>query len=87
VGDYWRFAPQGIASLLGRHFGDGVEVVEYGNLTAALALLQGFAVEDLPSPNLLAPVDPDYPVVMGFWRTGSPERRSLSRDIAIVHWR
>jgi hypothetical protein len=65
-GDYWRFAPQGIASLLGRHFGDGVEVVEYGNLTAALALLQGFAVEDLPSANLLAPVDPDYPVVMGF---------------------
>lgn len=32
---------KGSASLLGRHFGDGVAVVEYGNLTAALALLQG----------------------------------------------
>jgi hypothetical protein len=66
VGRLLAVCAQGIAGLLERHFGDGVEVVEYGNLTAALALLQGFAVEDLPSPNLLAPVDADYPVVMGF---------------------
>ncbi len=65
-GDYWRFTPQGIGSLLRRHFGETVQITEFGNLTAALALLQGLAVEDLPSPDLLAPVDPDYPVILGF---------------------
>jgi SAM-dependent methyltransferase len=65
-GDYWRFTPQGIEGLLKANFGGSVEIVHYGNVVAAMAMLQGLALEDLPSMDILAPPDRDYPVILGF---------------------
>ena len=63
-GDYWRFTSASAARLFGADFAQ-VEIRTYGNVLAAKALLDGVAVEDLPSPALLDPVDPDYQVVIG----------------------
>ena len=40
-----------------------VDVQTYGNVTAAMAFLQGLAVEDLPRSTVLDRVDPDYQVI------------------------
>jgi hypothetical protein len=63
-GDYWRFS----TATCQRLFADDFELIQvraFGNLAAAVALLRGFAVEDLDSPGLLEPHDPDYPVIIG----------------------
>lgn len=65
-GDFWRFTPQGLSALLRAQFGDRVEVVNFGNVIAACALLQGYSVEDLESQDLLNFTDQDYPVILGF---------------------
>jgi len=43
-----------------------IEITPFGNLVAAIALLQGVAVEDLPDPTVLDYFDADYVVVTGF---------------------
>jgi SAM-dependent methyltransferase len=65
-GDYWRFTEQSLRRLLSAAFGNDVLIEPFGNVGAAVALLQGLAVEDLQSPDLLTPVDRDYPVILGF---------------------
>lgn len=65
-GDFWRFTPASARRLFSEvfcHEGDSVDVVEFGNLTAAITLLRGAAVEDLPETTLLDKVDSDYPVL------------------------
>ena len=65
-GDYWRFTAKSALKLFEDVFGNGnVEIVTFGNVLAATALLQGLAVEDLPDQSLLDDVDPDYPVIIG----------------------
>jgi hypothetical protein len=63
-GDFWRFTSASAARLFGEHFAH-VQVVTYGNVLAAKALMDGLAVEDLPAPGLLDEVDGDYQVVIG----------------------
>jgi SAM-dependent methyltransferase len=67
-GDFWRFTPASAARMFGEVFrdkGDSVEVFEFGNLVAAIGLLRGIAVEDIPDLELLKHKDPDYPVLTG----------------------
>jgi Methyltransferase domain len=63
-GDYWRFSTVACERLFAESF-SSVQVSAFGNLTAAVGLLRGFAVEDLPSSSVLDTHDPDYPVVIG----------------------
>jgi hypothetical protein len=64
-GDYWRFTALSARALFADAFGDeNVEVVEYGNILAAVALLHGIAAEELTEDELLSS-DPDYPVIIG----------------------
>ncbi len=67
-GDYWRFTSASCQRLFASAFAR-VEVVTFGNVLAAKALLDGLAVEDLPRPELLDRVDPDYQVVLGIEAT------------------
>ncbi len=62
-GDYWRFTEASLRRLCEPF--DRVEVTSFGNVAAAVALLQGVAVEDLPDPTVLDSPDPDYPVTLG----------------------
>lgn len=63
-GDYWRFTTAAAERLFGPVFAGGVEVTSYGNVLAAISLLQGIAVEELPNPALLDERDPDYQLVV-----------------------
>lgn len=63
-GEYWRFTTASAARLFEPVFTGGVEVGSCGNLPAAIAALQGLAVEDLPDPALLDVHDADYPLVV-----------------------
>lgn len=63
-GDYWRFTTESIHRTFASVFPGEVEVESCGNVLAAVALLQGVAVEDLPNPALLDEQDPDYQVVI-----------------------
>ncbi len=71
-GDYWRFTTASVQRLLQPHFSGGVAARAYGNLVAAIALLQGAAVEDLPEPGLLDEADDGYQVVIGVVARTSP---------------
>ncbi len=65
-GDFWRFTPASADRLFRDVFnddGDSVTVSAYGNLVAAITLLRGAAVEDMPSTDSLLTFDPEYPVV------------------------
>jgi len=64
-GDYWRFTSQSAERLFSERFKGGVEICSYGNLPAAMALMQGICVEDFPDPRLLDERDPDYPLILG----------------------
>ena len=65
-GDYWRFTDQSALKLFEDVFGKGhVEIVTFGNVLTATALLHGLAVEDLPDRRLLDENDPDYQVIIG----------------------
>lgn len=64
-GDYWRFTDASARRLFGDVFGEeNVEVVTYGNVLAACALLQGLAADEL-KPDELDWGDPDYQVIIG----------------------
>ncbi len=63
-GDYWRLTSKSAALAFGEVFGADVQVSTYGNALAACAFLQGLAVEDLPEPDLLDRVDPNYQVIV-----------------------
>lgn len=65
-GDFWRFTDNSIKRIFIEVFGkDNVEVIVYGNVLAAIALLQGISVEDLPEYRLLDETDIDYQVIIG----------------------
>jgi len=64
-GDYWRFTSLSMRRLLEEVFPPASILVEtYGNVMAAMALLQGLAVADLSGTELDAH-DPDYEVTIG----------------------
>ncbi len=64
-GDYWRFTSLSMAKLFGDVFGEeAVEVVTYGNVLAATAVLQGITADELTQGEL-DHRDPDYEVIIG----------------------
>jgi hypothetical protein len=63
-GDYWRFTTASVQRLFEPVFDGGVEIASFGNMLAALAVLQGVAVEDLPVQSLLDEYDADYQVII-----------------------
>jgi SAM-dependent methyltransferase len=63
-GDYWRFTTASATQLFQPVFAGGVEVGSSGNILAAMALLQGIAIEDLPDPILLDEHDADYQLIV-----------------------
>lgn len=65
-GDYWRFTDLSVKRLLGDCFKGRVEVFPYGNLESALAMLQGFCIEDFDDRSVLERVGPDYQIMIGF---------------------
>jgi SAM-dependent methyltransferase len=61
---YWTFSPASAFRLFTEVFDAGsVSVESYGNIFAAVSLLHGLAMEELPPSKLLAQ-DPDYPVIV-----------------------
>lgn len=65
-GDYWRFTDLSAKYLFGNIFGkENVYVYVYGNVIAAISILQGIAIEDLPDYRLLDEHDVNYPVTIG----------------------
>jgi hypothetical protein len=65
-GDYWRMSPMAMERLLVTAGFIDIRITPFGNLVAAIALLQGIAAEELPDRELLAEYDPDYVIVTGF---------------------
>jgi len=63
-GDYWRFTDKSIQNLLSEVGFKDIEITVYGNVLAAIALLQGISIEDLPNKSLLDVVDEDYQVLI-----------------------
>jgi len=63
-GDCWRFTTASAMRLFEPVFAAGVEVESFGNVLAAIAFLQGIAVEELPAPVLLDEHDADYQLVV-----------------------
>lgn len=63
-GEYWRFTTASAARLFEPVFTGGVEVGSFGNVAAAIAFLQGVAVEELPDPALLDANDADYQLIV-----------------------
>ncbi len=63
-GDYWRFTTASVQRLFEPVFGGGVEIESYGNVLAAIAFLQGVALEDLPNRGLLDENDPGYQLLI-----------------------
>lgn len=65
-GDFWRFTDASVRRLLQEVFPpDAIEVVSYGNVLAAKALLDGLSVEDIEQRSWLDAMDADYPVIIG----------------------
>jgi hypothetical protein len=63
-GEYWRFTTASAARLFEPVFAGGVEVGSRGNVLAAMAFLQGLAVEELPAPARLDEHDADYQLIV-----------------------
>lgn len=64
-GDFWRFNYDGIKNVIESVFGyDNVEIVHYGNVKTACALLYGVVVEELEKKDMDYK-DMDYPVIYG----------------------
>jgi SAM-dependent methyltransferase len=64
-GDYWRFTSASARRIFADHFSAGnIKVHIFGNVLAALAFLQGLAVEDVVKEELDV-LDPDYEVLIG----------------------
>lgn len=65
-GDFWRPTSKAASCLFEPVFGeDAVSVVPYGNVTSAIATLQGLACEDLPDVEVLNEHQDDYEVLIG----------------------
>jgi SAM-dependent methyltransferase len=63
-GDRWRFTAQSAQELSTGAFGPGgASVKTYGNVLAAVGLLHGLVVDDLP-PETFAEDDPEYAVII-----------------------
>ncbi len=63
-GDFWRFTPKSAKNIFSEIFGEeNVEVKSYGNVLAAISLLQGISVEELKEEELMF-YDKDYPVTI-----------------------
>lgn len=62
-GEYWRFTTASATRLFEPLFAE-VKAGSLGNLPAAIAFLQGIAVEELPDPTLLDRHDADYQLVV-----------------------
>ncbi len=62
-GDYWRFTDAALHRLFAAQFDAHIAI--YGNVAAAVAFLQGVAVEDLPDRAILDESDPDYQLTLG----------------------
>jgi hypothetical protein len=63
-GEHWRFTEHSVRRLLEGVFpAADVEVEAFGNVLAAVALLEGLSQEDLDVTKL-DPHDPDYPVIV-----------------------
>ena len=65
-GDYWRFADMSIRRLLNNAGFEKISVITYGNVLAAKLFLDGVAVEDLFSVEMLHQNDHDYQMIIGF---------------------
>jgi hypothetical protein len=64
-GEYWRFTTSSAQKMFADWFGQAnVEVLSYGNVLAAVALLEGIWAKDL-SQQQLGVQDPDYQVILG----------------------
>ncbi|SCY09346.1 hypothetical protein SAMN02910292_00853 [Lachnospiraceae bacterium XBB2008] len=65
-GHYWGVTDLCAKNIFSEVFGEkNVTVITYGNALAATAFIQGIAVEDLESRELLDEVDKDYQVLLG----------------------
>lgn len=63
-GDYWRFTTMSLKELFSAVFKkEQIKILNYGNVMAATALLQGVALEDMPNTSLLDEHDQDYQVI------------------------
>ena len=63
-GDYWRFTTLSTKKMFEAVFGEGAVTVNYyGNCLAAVSLVRGLAVEELPK-DALETKDPDYEVII-----------------------
>jgi len=63
-GDFWRFTPLSIFKVFEEVFGVGkVEVSSYGNVLAAVCLLEGISAEELTHDELFH-MDKDYPITI-----------------------
>jgi SAM-dependent methyltransferase len=61
---YWSFTPASLHRVLAACWGDeNVSVTTYGNVLAAVGFLHGLAEDELADGEL-APVDPQYPVIV-----------------------
>jgi hypothetical protein len=68
-GDYWRFTDRSAKQLFSTVFGEiNTHVSIYGNLLAAMALLQGISAEELKKSEIDV-IDPDYQVTIGIRAT------------------
>jgi hypothetical protein len=64
-GDFWRFTPASVRNLMEVHFPPSAIVIKtFGNVMSAVALLQGYSVQDVEDPTCLDVPDPDYPVMI-----------------------
>lgn len=63
-GDYWRLSSKTCERIFSESFSE-VSVVSFGNLPAAVAMLRGFSVEDLPQSGILDKQDLNYEVTIG----------------------
>jgi hypothetical protein len=62
-GDFWRFSDMSTKVLFERHFGKEIEVISFGNLISATAMLHGLAAEELRQEEIFH-ADPDYQVLI-----------------------
>jgi SAM-dependent methyltransferase len=87
-GDFWRFTTASARVMFGDVFGaDAIEVRSHGNVTAACALLQGLAAEELSAAQLET-VDDAYQLIVtvkavrsqdGAWSAGGEPPASATR--------
>ncbi len=65
-GDYFRFSPSAAERIFSGLFGAAnVDVQVFGNVAAAIALLQGVVLEDLPDRAILDVQHEQYPLIVG----------------------